>query len=84
MLGWFIGFVIFPADHLLALLATDVSDNMLACCHVAIDGLACHDIDDSVEEERFAVLAAKVSANYLIVVCKMGLASLASIDPLGI
>lgn len=52
--------IVLPADRLLALAAGDVAHNVAARRHVALAGLAHFDVDDGVEEEGFAVLAAEV------------------------
>lgn len=52
--------VVFPTNSLLALLATDISNNMSACCHIPVPCLARHDVDYVVEEKRFAMLASEI------------------------
>lgn len=52
--------VVLPAHDLLALATADVADDVAAGNHVALAGLAELDVDDAVEEEGFAVLAAEV------------------------
>ena len=52
--------VILPTHSLLALSALDVSDEMFAGGHAALAGFGLDDVDDVLEEESFAVLAAEV------------------------
>lgn len=63
------GAVVFPAHRLVAALAHDVAHDVPACRHVALCGVAGGDVDDRVEEVGFAVLAAEVPADDLLVVC---------------
>jgi hypothetical protein len=55
-----ISLVVLPADRLFALAAVDVAYDVAAGGHVALVGLGFADVDDAVEEVRFAVLAAEV------------------------
>lgn len=60
LLRTFIRLIVLPAHRLLALPAMDISNNVPACRHVTLAGLALGDVDDGVEEVGFAVLAAEV------------------------
>lgn len=60
LLARLVGFVILPADDLLALSAGDVADDVAASCHAALSGLAGLDVDDRVEQVRFAMLTPKI------------------------
>lgn len=60
LLAALVGLVVLPADRLLALAARDVAHDVAARGHVALAGLARLDVDDGVEEEGLAVLAAEV------------------------
>lgn len=59
-LGRLVGFVVLPADGLLALAAGDVAHDVPAGGHAALAGLAGVDVYDGVEEVRLAMLAAEV------------------------
>ena len=52
--------VVLPPDRLLALTTCDVAHHVPAGRHVPFAGFRGGDIDDAVEEEGFAVLAAEV------------------------
>lgn len=52
--------IIFPTHNLFALSTADVADDVSACRHVTLAGLALLDVYDAVEEVGFAVLAAEV------------------------
>lgn len=54
--------VIFPAHRFMALVASDITDNVSASRHVALIRIAGVDVDDSVEQVRLAMLAAEVLA----------------------
>lgn len=56
--------VVLPAHRLFALTTGDVAHDVAAGGHVALAGLALLDVDDAVEEEGFAVLAAEVLKSY--------------------
>lgn len=49
LLRGFVCLVVFPANRLLALLASDVPDNVTSCRHVALARLACLNIHNTVE-----------------------------------
>lgn len=60
LLGRLIRLIIFPPHRLLALLAVHVPNLVAAGRHVAFDGFRLRGIDDGIEEEGFAMLAAEV------------------------
>lgn len=60
LLAGLIGSIVLPSDHLLALTAVDVPDDVAARRHVALAGVTGLDIDDRVEEVGFSVLASEV------------------------
>jgi len=53
-------FVVLPSNHLFALLAADITDDVFASRHVPVTRFACGDIDYRVEEEGLAMLTAEV------------------------
>lgn len=55
-----IGSIVLPSDHLLALAAVDVPDDVAARRHVALAGFTGLDVDDRVEEVGLSVLASEV------------------------
>ena len=60
LLGTLVRLIILPPNHLFALSASDVAHGVTARGHVAVARLGGLDVDDAVEEEGFAVLAAEV------------------------
>lgn len=60
LLTRFVRLVVLPPHCLLALLADDVAHLVPARCHVPLHGFGLRGVDDGVEEEGFAVLAAEV------------------------
>ena len=60
LLARLVRLVVFPPHRLLALPTRDVAHDVSARRHVAFRGFALSDVDDGVEEEGFAVLAAEV------------------------
>jgi hypothetical protein len=60
LLARLIRLVILPPNRLPALPTHDVPHDVTAGCHVAFCSFAQGDVDDGVEEEGFAVLAAEV------------------------
>ena len=55
--------VVLPANHLFALLAADIADDVLASRHVSVACLAGRNVDDCIEKERFAMLTTEVLAS---------------------
>jgi hypothetical protein len=62
LLAGLISLVILPSDRLLALSAVNVAYDVAAGGHVALAGLRLCDVDDVIEEVRFAMLTAEVLA----------------------
>jgi hypothetical protein len=60
LLARLVRLVVLPADRLVALLARYVAHDVAPRRHVALAGLPLLDVDDAVEEVRFAMLAAEV------------------------
>ena len=56
----FVSLIVLPTNRALALPARDVAHNVSAGCHASLVGVALDDVDDFLEEECFAVLAAEV------------------------
>jgi hypothetical protein len=52
--------IVFPPDDLVTLSAVDVTHDVPACGHVALDGFGGGDVHDGIEEIGFAVLATEV------------------------
>jgi len=73
-------FVVLPPNGLLALPADDVPDHMSTCRHAALHGFGLVDVNNIVEQIRFAVLTTKISTYDIVVICKVGFAVLASKD----
>jgi len=73
-------FVVFPADDALAVLAADISDDVATGGHVALDSFIFVDVDDVVEKVGFAVLAAEVAANDIVVNREVCLALATTVD----
>ena len=61
-----IGLVIFPPDRIATLSTRDVSYDMPASCHVTFHRFGRLDVDDTGEEEGFAMLAAEVLPDMVI------------------
>lgn len=62
----------------------DVAHNVTASGHIALAGVGLGDVDYAVKEIRFAMLAAEVPAENIIVVREMCLAVLAAVDARGV
>ena len=52
--------IVFPAYRLVALSARNIPHDVSAGCHVSLTGIAGRDVDDVVEEVRFAMLATEI------------------------
>jgi len=76
--------IVLPTHRLLALLAIYVPYDVPARRHVALSWLTLCGVDNAVEEVGFAVLAAEVTADYVVMVGEVGLAVLAAIDFVGV
>ena len=60
LLTRFVRLIVLPTHRLLALLAINIPHLVAASCHVAFYGVGLGGVDDGVEEEGFAVLAAEI------------------------
>jgi hypothetical protein len=60
LLSCLIRLVVFPANRFFALLTGDIPNDVSAGSHIPLAGLARIDVDDTVEEVGFAMLATKV------------------------
>jgi len=66
----------------MTLLALDVAHHMTPRRHVPIAGFAFDDVDDGIEEVGFAVLAAEVTADNVVMVGEVSFAFAAAVDAL--
>jgi len=80
LLSLLVCLVVLPADHLFALSAGNVADDVSAGRHIPLTCLARHDVDDIAEEVGFAVLTTEVLADHLVLGSEMGTAVLAAED----
>jgi hypothetical protein len=80
LLARLVRLVILPPYTLIALLAVDIPNQVSSCRHVPLGGIGCSSVDDVVEEEGLAVLAAEVAADDVVVGGEVGLAVLAPED----
>lgn len=71
LLARLVGFVVFPTDRLITLLALDVSYNMPAGGHVSFHRFRLLDIDDRGKEECLAMLAAEIARNDVVEVSEV-------------
>lgn len=83
LLGTLIRAVVLPSYNLFALSAEDVAHDVSAGRHVAFAGFAGLDVYYAVEEVGFAVLAAEVPTDDLVVVGEVGFAVFAAVDAFG-
>ncbi len=60
LLGRLERLIVLPAYRLVALSARDIPDDVSACRHVPLASIARCDVDDVVEEVRFAMLTTEI------------------------
>lgn len=75
-----IGFVIFPADDLVATSTADIANDVASRCHVPLDRQGFDDVDDSGEKVCLSVLASEVPTDDILVVREVRFAVLAHVD----
>lgn len=61
LLARFVGLVVLPTYGFVTLLTQDISHDMSTSSHISLHGLGLFYVDDSGEEEGFAVLASEVA-----------------------
>lgn len=72
--------IIFPTHSLFALSTVDVAYYVAPSGHVTLVGLRLGNVDNAIEQIRFAMLATEVSTENVVVVGEMRLAVLAAIN----
>lgn len=80
LLGVFVGLIILPTHRFFTLSTMDIPDHMSSSRHVSLARLAFGDVHDGIKEVGFAMLASKVPTDNIVVVRKMSLTVLATVD----